>query len=59
MLSLIRDCGEIASTCGYCKAEEEGSHAHGMQVEIMSVETYQELLDRWVLSWRALLGLQV
>ena len=45
-LSLVMDYGEGGSTCGYCHTTEDTSWSHGMQAEIMTPETYQELLDR-------------
>ena len=47
-VTLVRDFGVTASHCGYC-GSEEGSVAHGMSADAMSVEAYQDLLDR---GWR-------
>lgn len=47
-MSSISDYGEQpASRCGYCKSR--GSHTHGMVAQTLSVEAYQELIDR---GWR-------
>lgn len=51
-LSLVRDYGEYASSCGYCGSRssgEETSWSHGMMAEVLSVEAYQDLIDR---GWR-------
>lgn len=45
-LSLIADVGETSSHCGYCERKDESSVTYGMHAEVMSVDTYQELLDR-------------
>jgi hypothetical protein len=44
-LSLVKDYGVSHSSCGYC-GSESGSVSHGMLAEFLTVETYQELLDR-------------
>jgi len=48
-LSLVVDVGEYSSTCGYCNSTTDKSTSYGMEAQILSVETYQELLDR---GWR-------
>jgi hypothetical protein len=49
IVSLISDHGEYRSRCGYCSGDNT-SVAHGMAAEVLSVETYQALLDRFVPS---------
>ncbi|KAK9829603.1 hypothetical protein WJX72_006827 [[Myrmecia] bisecta] len=48
-LGLVENLGEYASSCGYCSRQEETSLATGMWAHQLSVEAYQELLDR---GWR-------
>jgi len=45
-LSLVQDYGEGESSCGYCASNDQTSCSYGMQAEFLTVETYQELLDR-------------
>eukprot|EP00887_Chlorella_sp_A99_P004730 scaffold4.g4730.t1 len=47
-LSVVQDYGAHASSCGYCGGAG-GSMSHGMAADRLSVECYQELLDR---GWR-------
>lgn len=46
-LTLVQDYGVNSSSCGYCGKPSDTSVSHGMAVNSMSVEAYQELLDRW------------
>ncbi|KAL4420000.1 hypothetical protein ABPG75_007098 [Micractinium tetrahymenae] len=48
-LSLISDYGEHGSSCCYCGSKRHTSVSHGMMAESLSVEAYQELIDR---GWR-------
>ena len=45
-MSLVIDYGDGQSHCGYCAGHEDTSCSYGMQSEFMTVETYQDLLDR-------------
>lgn len=44
-LSLVSDYGEHGGSCGYC-GSKHSSVSHGMMAESLSVEAYQELIDR-------------
>lgn len=46
-ISVVTDCGEHGSSCGYCGSGPPASASHGMMADSLSVECYQELLDRW------------
>ena len=37
--------GNEASRCGYCKGNSS-SYTHGMWAHLMSIEDYQDLIDR-------------
>jgi arginine-tRNA-protein transferase len=45
-LSVVTDYGENGSSCGYCGKKAASSLSHGMMAESLSVECYQELVDR-------------
>lgn len=45
-LSVINDCGEHGSSCGYCGSKRDTSVSHGMMAESLSCEAYQRLIDR-------------
>lgn len=48
-ISLIRDCGQGRSPCGYCGSSEDTSCSYGMHADVLTVDAYQALLDR---GWR-------
>jgi hypothetical protein len=50
-LSLVTDYGEHGSSCGYCRSTAPTSVSHGMMVDTLTVDCYQELLDRCVGGW--------
>lgn len=47
--TVVLDHGRRKGSCGYCRAPDYPSVTHGMSAESMTVEDYQELLDR---GWR-------
>ncbi|KAJ7528014.1 hypothetical protein O6H91_16G080200 [Diphasiastrum complanatum] len=47
--SVISDDGENTSKCGYCKSSSPTSIAHGLWAYSLTVDDYQDLLDR---GWR-------
>ncbi|XP_057855265.1 arginyl-tRNA--protein transferase 2 isoform X2 [Cryptomeria japonica] len=47
--SIVEDCGVHRTTCGYCKSNARNSIAHGLLADSISVDDYQDLLDR---GWR-------
>ncbi|CAM6106267.1 unnamed protein product [Calypogeia fissa] len=48
-MSVVEDQGVYSSTCGYCKASSRSSVAQGLWAYRLTVQDYQELLDR---GWR-------
>ncbi|PSC67384.1 arginyl-tRNA-transferase 1-like isoform A [Micractinium conductrix] len=48
-LSLVTDYGEHGGSCGYCGSKRHTSWSHGMMADTLSVEAYQDLIDR---GWR-------
>ncbi len=49
-VSIVGDVGETSSKCGYCGRNDESSVTYGMYAECLTVETYQDLLDRYVID---------
>ncbi|ESW35524.1 hypothetical protein PHAVU_001G241900 [Phaseolus vulgaris] len=47
--SVIVDCGRRRTSCGYCRSSRHNSISHGMWAHSLTVEDYQDLLDR---GWR-------
>ncbi|GLT92978.1 hypothetical protein SLE2022_107870 [Rubroshorea leprosula] len=47
--SVVVDCGRRKSSCGYCKSGAGISISHGLWAESITVDDYQDLLDR---GWR-------
>ncbi|KAK8671913.1 hypothetical protein V6N13_038496 [Hibiscus sabdariffa] len=47
--SLVDDCGLHRSSCGYCKSYGPTSISHGLWAHSLTVNDYQDLLDR---GWR-------
>jgi hypothetical protein len=50
MASIVEDCGEYTSSCGYCKTDDVRSQTfvcRGMEAHRLTVHDYQALLDRW------------
>lgn len=47
--SLVIDHGRRRSSCGYCKSKEFTSFVHGLWAQRITVDDYQDLLDR---GWR-------
>lgn len=47
--TLVADCGVCRSTCGYCKSSGRTSISHGLLAYSVTVDDYQDLLDR---GWR-------
>ncbi|XP_044296185.1 arginyl-tRNA--protein transferase 1 isoform X7 [Varanus komodoensis] len=48
-LSIVEYCGgDGGYTCGYCKSDS-GNHSHGMWAHTLTVQDYQDLIDR---GWR-------
>lgn len=47
--SIVEDCGVHRTNCGYCKSDARTSIAHGLLAHSISVDDYQDLLDR---GWR-------
>ncbi|CAN6472287.1 unnamed protein product [Victoria cruziana] len=47
--SVITDYGSRRSSCGYCRSGGRTSLAHGLWTDSITVDDYQELLDR---GWR-------
>eukprot|EP01080_Neovahlkampfia_damariscottae_P012153 gene12153-5643_t len=47
-LSIVADCGESASKCGYTK-KENASHTYGIWAYHLTCQDYQDLIDR---NWR-------
>ncbi|KAG6602620.1 Arginyl-tRNA--protein transferase 2, partial [Cucurbita argyrosperma subsp. sororia] len=47
--SVVYDCGRRKSSCGYCKSGSRGSITHGLWADNLTVDDYQDLLDR---GWR-------
>ncbi|KAF4357416.1 hypothetical protein F8388_017869 [Cannabis sativa] len=45
----LADCGRNRSSCGYCKSRGSTSISHGLWAHSLSVNDYQDLLDR---GWR-------
>lgn len=48
-LSVVDDAGRSRSTCGYCKSMRSSRISHGLWAETLTVDDYQDLLDR---GWR-------
>lgn len=48
-LSVVEDQGEYASSCGYCRRHGKTSLSHGAWAHSLTVDDYQELLNR---GWR-------
>ncbi|KAG6544372.1 hypothetical protein Mapa_014206 [Marchantia paleacea] len=49
MMSLVEDLGVYDSACGYCKATNRSFRSQGLWAHALSVQDYQDLLDR---GWR-------
>ncbi|KAJ6772637.1 ARGINYL-TRNA--PROTEIN TRANSFERASE 2 [Salix koriyanagi] len=47
--TVVSDCGRRKSSCGYCKSTASTSVSHGLWAHSITVDDYQELLDR---GWR-------
>ncbi|CAJ1860982.1 unnamed protein product [Sphenostylis stenocarpa] len=47
--SVVVDCGRRRTSCGYCRSSRHNSISHGMWAHSLTVEDYQDLLDR---GWR-------
>lgn len=47
--SVVVDCGRRRSSCGYCKSGARSSISHGLWAHSITVDDYQDLLDR---GWR-------
>ncbi|WCJ19846.1 Arginyl-tRNA--protein transferase 1 [Euphorbia peplus] len=47
--SIVADCGGRRSPCGYCKSGSRSSRSHGLWAHSITVDDYQDLLDR---GWR-------
>ena len=47
--SVVQFMGEDSSKCGYCRSGQESSVSSGMWCHSLTVEDYQELVDR---GWR-------
>ncbi|KAB2620517.1 arginyl-tRNA--protein transferase 1-like [Pyrus ussuriensis x Pyrus communis] len=47
--SVVVDTGENKSSCGYCKSPARASIAHGLWAHSITIDDYQDLLDR---GWR-------
>ncbi|KAK8675118.1 hypothetical protein V6N13_033188 [Hibiscus sabdariffa] len=47
--SVVVDCGRRRSSCGYCKSSGRTSISHGLWAHSITVNDYQDLLDR---GWR-------
>ncbi|XP_068638452.1 arginyl-tRNA--protein transferase 2-like isoform X2 [Aristolochia californica] len=47
--SVVTDHGRTRSSCGYCKSGGYSSQSHGIWAHSITVDDYQELLDR---GWR-------
>lgn len=47
--TVVGDCGTCRSSCGYCKSSGRTSITHGLWAYSVTVDDYQDLLDR---GWR-------
>ncbi|KAF6153583.1 hypothetical protein GIB67_027450 [Kingdonia uniflora] len=47
--SVVMDLGRRRSSCGYCKSDGRSSSSHGLWAHSITVDDYQDLLDR---GWR-------
>ncbi|XP_065871405.1 arginyl-tRNA--protein transferase 2-like [Euphorbia lathyris] len=47
--TVVVDCGRRKSSCGYCKSGSRSSISHGLWAHSITVDDYQDLLDR---GWR-------
>ncbi|EEF35529.1 arginyl-tRNA--protein transferase 2 isoform X2 [Ricinus communis] len=47
--TVVVDCGRRKSSCGYCRSGARTSISHGLWAHSISVDDYQDLLDR---GWR-------
>lgn len=47
--TVVADCGTCRSSCGYCKSSGRTSITHGLWAYSVTVDDYQDLLDR---GWR-------
>ncbi|CAK7325846.1 unnamed protein product [Dovyalis caffra] len=47
--SVVADCGRRKSSCGYCKSTGRTTVSHGLWAHSITVDDYQDLLDR---GWR-------
>ncbi|KAJ9160314.1 hypothetical protein P3X46_025727 [Hevea brasiliensis] len=47
--TVVVDCGRRRSSCGYCKSVGRTSISHGLWARSITVDDYQDLLDR---GWR-------
>ncbi|XP_014495816.1 arginyl-tRNA--protein transferase 1 [Vigna radiata var. radiata] len=47
--SVVEDCGRRRTSCGYCRSSRHNSISHGMWAHSLTVDDYQDLLDR---GWR-------
>lgn len=48
-MSIVEDQGVYSSSCGYCKSSSRSSVSQGMWAHTLTVDDYQELLNR---GWR-------
>nr|KYP75856.1 Arginyl-tRNA--protein transferase 1 [Cajanus cajan] len=49
MESVVVECGRRRASCGYCRSSLHNSISHGMWAHSLTVDDYQDLLDR---GWR-------
>ncbi|XP_047173031.1 arginyl-tRNA--protein transferase 1 [Vigna umbellata] len=47
--SVVEDCGRRRTSCGYCRSSRHNSISHGMWAQSLTVDDYQDLLNR---GWR-------
>ncbi|KAI3419464.1 Arginyl-tRNA--protein transferase [Psidium guajava] len=47
--TVVEDYGRLRSSCGYCRSPNWSSVSHGLQAQSLTVDDYQDLLDR---GWR-------
>ncbi|KAG6665886.1 arginyl-tRNA--protein transferase 2-like isoform X2 [Carya illinoinensis] len=47
--SVVIDCGRRKGSCGYCRSPNRSSISHGLWAHSITVDDYQDLLDR---GWR-------
>ncbi|XP_030444555.2 arginyl-tRNA--protein transferase 2-like isoform X1 [Syzygium oleosum] len=47
--TVVGDCSRRRSSCGYCRSPDRSSVSHGLWAHSLTVDDYQDLLDR---GWR-------